>query len=279
MVAARFRPPGNPGFAERVPQLQGKPGATVAPRRLDLRGRPSTVSDLIVVLIIALGWTRGVTLISDSGTGRLNTLASCPPNATREEMLKKLFFLIILVVGTLSTANASVVDFDTYTPLDDCYSSSVVSTGGLDFTYSGTGFMCVYDGSNPNGNGTPALILSLGTSDQASITRTDGGGFDLNSFEMAISWYSSAESTTVDVTAFFAAGGPSTQTLTLLPALQTYDLNLLDVSRVNVTGLASGDGYWVMDNVNVDIPEPASLALVGVGLIGVGLLVRRRRVR
>jgi hypothetical protein len=42
--------------------------------------------------------------------------------------------------------------------------------------------------------------------------------------------------------------------------------------------LASTGSQGTFDNVRLDaVPEPASLALIGLGLTGIGLLVRRKR--
>src|SRR5205823_12723518 len=93
----------------------------------------------------------------------------------------------------------------------------------------------------------------------------------LNSFQMAISWYETATVSTVDLTAHFQGGGTSTQTLNLIPALQTYNLNLQNVLEVDLGVMNTGGGYWAMDNVNYDtatsVPEPATFALIGAAAI------------
>jgi len=88
-----------------------------------------------------------------------------------------------------------------FRPRNTCLTT--VSAQGLDFTNNGGTCLGVWTGS-PNGNGTPDLIFAF--AGYTAITLTGGGAFDLNDFDMAISWYSAATSTTVDVTADFAAG-------------------------------------------------------------------------
>jgi hypothetical protein len=183
----------------------------------------------------------------------------------------------LLVIGASSVASAAVVDFNTFSPIGTCIPT--ISTGGLDFS-AGSSFCQGVWNSNPNGNGTPALVL--GFTGQTSISQTGGGAFDLNSFMMAISWYETAVTSTVGVTAHFQGGGTSVQTLTLLPTLQTYNLNLLNVSQVDVTVMSTGGGYWVMDNVNFNanassVPEPASFGLVAAGMMAAAFY--RKRIR
>jgi hypothetical protein len=172
-------------------------------------------------------------------------------------------------------ARASTVNFDSFPTLDTC--PLTLSSEGLDFAQTGSVCMGVWAG-NPNSNGTPGLIL--GFTGQVSTTQTGGGPFDLNSLEMAISWYETARVSTVDVTAHFHGGGTSTETLTLIPSLQTYALNLLDVDRVDFSALSTAGGYWVMDNIDFSptpVPEPVTGLLVASGL-AMGALRRRRRV-
>jgi len=188
-------------------------------------------------------------------------------------MIRKIFALACLAASTLwGTAYATVVNFDSFSS-SSC--TSPLSDGGLTFTNTGSICMGVWLG-NPNSNGTPGLIL--GFSGYASITQTGGGAFDLNSFDMAISWYETAPTSNVNVTAHFNGGGTSTQTLSLIGGLQTYNLSLANVVQVDVSALSTGGGYWVMDNINynANIPEPASLALLGIGVAGLGAMRRRK---
>ena len=140
---------------------------------------------------------------------------SCMP------LLKRLP-IVILVLSGLAIANASVVDFNSFTPTNTCLAT--ISAQGLDFTQNGG--ICLGDWlGSPNGNGTPDLVFGF-FNGYTAITKTGGGVFDLNSFDMAISWYSAATSTTVNVTADFSGGGSSVQALTLSTTEQLFTLNL-----------------------------------------------------
>lgn len=106
-------------------------------------------------------------------------------------------FFGALVLGILAIANnqlhAAEVTFD------DAAGNAIVdqyfangqsfSDQGLTFT-SGGSYMYVRDGSSPNSTGTNANIFAgFSSGDFEQITLTGGGTFDLQSLDMAISWY------------------------------------------------------------------------------------------
>jgi hypothetical protein len=195
-------------------------------------------------------------------------------HVTLEEFPLKTVFVVLSIALLAGFASATVVDFNSYLPLNTC--STTISTGGLDFTGNGIScngsFMYVWDGSSPNGNGTPALIFAgFGTGSTMTMSLTGGGAFTLNSVDMTISWYDVNPSEIINTTA---------GALTLIQGLQTYTLNSTGTS-VTFSDLPSGTGYWLMDNVVYNggtTPEPGTLALLGSGMLaGVGMLRRKAR--
>jgi hypothetical protein len=170
-----------------------------------------------------------------------------------------------------SGAHAAIITFDD--PAGNAIldqDESQFSDQGLTFTGSGW-YMYVYDGSNPNGNGTNANIFAgFSSGDFETITRTGGGAFSLNSIDLATSWYDTNSTDTVVIN-----GAP----LIISDTLTTYNLNLTDVTSVTISGVQSDSGYWLADNLNVAVPEPATWALMLVGFGGMGAMLRMARRR
>ncbi len=111
--------------------------------------------------------------------------------------------------------------------------------------------MYVWDGTNPNSNGTNNLIFGGSNSSILKVTRTGGGPFDLLSVDMSISQNDSNTTETI-----YVNGSP----IYLRQGMRTYTLNLMGVTEVDFTAIVPFSGttpYWLMDNVTYN-PTPVA---------------------
>jgi hypothetical protein len=107
--------------------------------------------------------------------------------------------------------------------------------------------------------------------------------FTFNSADLTALW-----SDNLQVTVTGLLGGVTKDTITLTPlataaTLETFnwaDINEVDLLAIGGTPHAgySGAGTQViMDNMSITTPEPSTLAILGAGLAGLGVVRRRRK--
>lgn len=193
---------------------------------------------------------------------------------------------LLSLASTQAAAGIIVSDFED-TPFTQAPGSGVLSTtgftlrsGACDFTT--TGYSGLENGIDGADNGTTHLFAS-------DVTITCGGVFDLLTWDMGPDFQESAFPWLTDLfyadgSSFLAAAGPMNPPYDFFtwssidPSFTTNLVSFRIYTSPFLTDPVYGQRYQLaIDNFTVSVPEPGTLALLALGMLGLGVVRRRRR--
>ncbi len=209
-------------------------------------------------------------------------------------MFKKIATAVAIAATllTVAPAQATVIDFNAL-PLHTWFQSGTVMTNnGFAIRSNSAGS---YQGIVGNtytcgpacpDNGTNYLLAHGAGFNFAAVK---GSAFSLNSFHGGEAHMGATGlwAKNIQVTGTLASGGTVVQSFALDwiqdaqgPAadFQQFNLNgFSNLTSVSFTGIG-GNNFFTLDNLNVsEVPEPASFALLGLGLLGLALSRRKQK--
>ncbi len=197
-------------------------------------------------------------------------------------MSRLLKTLAILFLFASTASRATLIDFSGVP-------TTLVTTSGAHFDIDGYRFTLtsVAGGSSFFSIDSSASFVEANNTKLFSanhslltVSRVDGGLFDLLSFDIGGSWINSPSRWADSVSVSSTAGSVLATLPDQDPSYQFVSANLFGVSSVSFSPNGSGTAFdfeYTLDNLSVQtasVPEPAPLALLGVAI---GMLVIQRR--
>jgi PEP-CTERM motif len=213
---------------------------------------------------------------------------------TGVETMRQLTKVILAIAAVFSTAasNATsmVLTFEGVTPggyVDDYYNGGPGGNLGVSFTAPAGGppggALALTNSLGPPGFSNEPSASTVFQPNYTTIMTTIGGVYGFSFYYSSVDGYGTpgiARSVVINGTTFDVPASPDSSTCGgVFPGLCAWSLFTYTggapgpyALTVDFTGL----GYqFLIDNVTI-VPEPASLALVGLGILGAGFASRRR---
>ena len=163
------------------------------------------------------------------------------------------------------------------------------SEDGFNVTRSfgdGMGVLAGGDGYwNTTGSSHLMTWTNIGSTSGFTLTKGDGGNFSLSSFDYGNGYVAGNQRPTSILVTGISGGNTLTSTISITDAgIYSYSFSSDWANLTSVSFAANGSGNRsIFDNIVVDapsqnnVPEPASLALFGLGLAGLSFASRRKR--